>query len=194
MDRGHLRRRILRALLASLLLVSGAAAAEAQQAADSPLVILGTVAADPGTNATIPLYFKPKAGQALQGLHLEVVFVSNSVKFAKSEKGVASEMQNVELKLVPAELGAEGNIRRTRLDIDVSVSGGAPDVSLPEGLLAFLDFRVPTDAKAFSIALNPQAVAGRDADGKPVALSAEAGKIIVSVPDAPMVGCFFFTH
>ena len=40
----------------------------------------------------------------------------------------------------------------------------------------------------------PDSLAAVGSSGKPVKMSAEAGKVIVSVPDEPLAGCFFFTH
>jgi len=181
--------------LAGATILGGTSPPLAQQsggAGEPATVILGTVASDPGTTATIPLYYKPGAARSIRNVHLELEFVSNSVKFAKAEKGVAAETQNFDLAVNAKELPPDGNIQRTRLSIDVSVADAGK--SLPEGLWALLDFRVPTDAKAFAIALNTIAVTAQDADKKPVKLMAEAGKIIVSVPDEPLAGCFFFTH
>ena len=181
-------------VLAGVAILGGALPALAQQSGEPATVILGTVASDPGTTATIPLYYKPGAARSIRNVHLELEFVSNSVKFAKAEKGVAAETQNFDLAVNAKELPPDGNIQRTRLSIDVSVADADAGKSLPEGLWTLLDFQVPADAKAFAIALNPIAVTAQDADKKPVKLMAEAGKIIVSVPDEPLAACFFFTH
>jgi hypothetical protein len=66
--------------------------------------------------------------------------------------------------------------------------------SLPEGLLAFLNFTIPENAKPFSISLNPISISAEDVSKKNVEVAAEPGKVIVSIPDAPLAGRFFFSH
>jgi len=161
-------------------------------------LILGTVAGLPGTTIAIPLYYQASHGSSIRSLHLEVEFVSNSVKFGQAEKGVASGQQDFDLAVAAQELPKdekdEKGLQHTRLSIDVTVADSDHTKTLPEGLWAFLNFRIPTDAKPFSISLNPVSTSAQDAAQKPVPVNAEAGKIIVSIPDEPLAGCFFFTH
>ena len=187
-----------RAMAVAFFAGTGASPAFAQQRAGStepPAFILGTVSGDPGTTAGIPLYFTPGAGQPIRRVHLEVEFVSNSVKFAKAQKGAAAAVQDFDLAVEAKELPPDDkNIQRTRLNIDVTVTNSDRKKSLQEGLLSFLNFQVPTNAKAFAIELKPLTISAQDAANKPVKVTAEPGKIIIALPDEPMVGCFFFTH
>ena len=170
------------------------AAAQAA-AAGQANIILGTVAGDRGTTAAIPLYYQPAENTPIQSLHLEVDFISNSVKFAKAEKGVAAEMQDYDLTVEAEPLpDDEQGLSRTRLIIDVAVADDDPGKALPQGLWSFLEFRIPPEAKPFAISLTPASVSAQGASQQPVPVTAEAGKVIVSVPDEPLVGCFFFTH
>jgi hypothetical protein len=177
---------------------AGSRMALAQQSGandNTPSFIIGTVSGEPGTPAEIPLYFTPNGGKAIQSAHMEVEFVSNSVKFTKADKGTASAVQDFDLKVDSKELPPDAkNIRRTTLSIDVEVKDPGPKKGLPEGLLSFLDFDVPTNAKPFSIELKPLNVSAEDAAKAPVKVHAEAGKIIIALPDQPLPGCFFFTH
>ncbi len=178
-----------------LLLFPALAAAQASEARAPANLILGTVASDRGTTATIPLYYQPAEDTPIRSLHLEVDFVSNSVKFAKAEKGIASEVQDYDLAVEAEELPPnDQDLSRTRLKIDIAVVDSDPGKALPRGLLSFLDFRIPEDAKPFAISLTPASVSAQDEAGQPVEVTVEAGKVIVSVPDEPLVGCFFFTH
>ena len=177
-----------------LLLFPALAAAQGSARAPANL-ILGTVASDRGTTATIPLYYQPAEDTPIRSLHLEVDFVSNSVKFAKAEKGIASEVQDFDLAVETEELPPnDQDLSRTRLKIDIAVVDSDPGKALPRGLWTFLDFRIPDDAKPFAITLTPASVSAQDEAGQPVEVTVEAGKVIVSVPDEPLVGCFFFTH
>ena len=177
---------VLAGILASPLL--------AQKNNAPPTFLIGTVAGDPGTSASIPLYFTPNASQPVHSIHLEVTFVSNSVKFDKAEKGTASAVQDFDLKVASTELPPEQNLQHTKLDIQIGIADSDTKKTLPEGLLAFLNFNVPDNAKSFAIELKPVVIAALEPGKKPVKVSVEPGKIIVALPDAPMPGCFFFTH
>jgi hypothetical protein len=169
----------------------------AQDAAQKPAasLIVGTLASDRGTTAAIPLYYQAGKDTRLRSLRLELDFVSNSVKFDKAEKGIVAGAQAFDLTVEAKELPPDDkNLTHTRLTVNVALPGVDSQKPLPEGLWAFLNFRIPPDAKPFSIALNPISVSAQDMAKKPVEVAVEAGKIIVSVPDAPLPGCFFFSH
>lgn len=158
-------------------------------------LIIGTVAADRGTTASIPIYYEPGKGTHLRSVHLELDFVSNTVKFAKAQKGIAGQGHNFDLAVQAKDQAPDARkIVHTRLTVDVSVPESSSGELLPRGPLAFLNFTVPSQAKPFAISLKPISVSARDASSKPVQIAAEAGKIIVSVPEAPLANCFFFTH
>ncbi len=185
----------LQGIAAGVLLLFPALAAAQASEARVPNLILGTVASDRGTTATVPLYYQPAEDTPIRSLHLEVDFVSNSVKFAKAEKGIAAEIQDYDLAVETEELPPnDQDLSRTRLKIDIAVVDSDSSKALPQGLWTFLDFQIPEDAKPFAISLTPASVSAQDEAGQPVEVTVEAGKVIVSVPDEPLVGCFFFTH
>ncbi len=158
-------------------------------------VILGTVAGERGSTASIPVYYEPGKNTRLLSLHVEVDFVSNSVKFTKADKGLAAQNQDYDISAEAKELPPDDKkIIHTRLHLDFTASGSDPKKSLPEGLLTFLNFNIPMEAKPFSISLKPITITAEDTSKKPVKVAGEAGKIIVSDPDVPLVGCFFFSH
>ncbi len=192
-------------ILASAALLSGLGTISAQEKktakpqpasrAKEPAasIVVGTVASERGTTGAIPIYYEPGKTTPLKKVHLDLDFVSNSVKFDKAEKGVAAQVQDYDLKVTAQELPPDDKkILHTRLSVDVAVTD--PSKSLPQGLLAFLNFKVPEDAKPFSIAINPVTTSAEDVSSKPAEIAAEAGKLIVSIPDAPLAGCFFFSH
>jgi hypothetical protein len=182
------------AIVAVTLASSCPLGAFAQNANGPSSFLIGTVPADPGTSIAVPLYFTPGTGQPLRSVHLEIEFVSNSVKFDKADKGTASSVQNFDLKVESKELPPDKNLQHTKLAIDVAVTEAGAKKSIPEGLLSFLNFKVPANAKSFAIELKPTLVSALDEAQKPVKATVEPGKIIVSLPDEPMAGCFFFTH
>ena len=158
-------------------------------------LLVGTVASEVGTTAAIPLFYDPGKSAHAQSLHVVLDFVSNSVKFARAEKGVASEGLQLEVKADAVELPPDDKkIIHTRLTVDVAISGSDPKKSLQEGLLAILNFTIPENAKPFSISLNPISISAQDVSKKQLEAAAEPGKVIVSIPDAPLAGCFFFNH
>lgn len=181
--------------LVSLPWLGVAAAQDPSASAAGGSVVVGTVASEVGTTVAIPVYFEPGKNSRVRRLHMEIDFVSNSIKFAKAEKGVASKDLNFEINVAANELPPDDKkISHTHLKVDVSVTDADASKSLPSGLVAFLNFKIPENAKPFSISLIPLSVSGEDAAKKPVEVAAEAGKVIVSIPDAPLAGCFFFSH
>jgi hypothetical protein len=177
----------------SAFLIS-AASAPAQDSKDaSGNVILGTVAGERGTSVAIPVYYESKDNAAVRSVHLNVDFISNSIKFSKAEKGIAAEMQDYELTAQSEPLPDDDQGRsRTRIKIDVAVAESGK--ALPQGLWSYLNFEIPPDARPFAVSLNPNSVSATDVSEKPVMVAAEAGKVIVSVPAEPLAGCFFFAH
>src|SRR5581483_7411354 len=124
----HITLRKIAALLT--IVVLSCETSLAQSSKDSSLII-GTIATDPGTSASLPVYFKPAAGQKLRKIHLEVEFVSNSIRFTKAEKGVATQGQDYDLNVsVQALPPDEKNVKRTRLAIDFSLPDSAPGKGL----------------------------------------------------------------
>src|SRR5438477_6517676 len=103
---------VLAAMVVASALVSPAFA---QKKSGPPSFLLGTVAGDPGTTASIPLYFTPGEGQPVHSVHLEVVFVSNSVKFDKADKGTAAAVQDFTMTVDSKELPTEQNLQHTKL-------------------------------------------------------------------------------
>ncbi|MSO21516.1 MAG: hypothetical protein EXQ56_13890 [Acidobacteria bacterium] len=102
--------------------------------------------------------------------------------------------QDLTVDIQPEDLPPEANgLPQTILKINVSVSGG-DSKPLPDGLWVFLNFRLIPEAKSFAVNLQPYNVEAIGLTGKPVKVLAEAGKVIVSSDDEPLVGCFFFTH
>jgi len=163
------------------------------QGAEGSAVILGTVASDPGTTASVPFYYSRGSGPSLRSLRLHVDFVSNSVKFAKADKGMAAETQDYDLAVEMEDLPAnERDLPRTRLKVAVTLLDAT--TSIPEGLLAFLNFRIAPESKPFTILLQPADAEAQDTSQKPAPLAVEPGKVIIAGPDEPMPGCFIYTH
>ena len=165
--------------------------AEAQKSAeaDTPKVIFGTVAADKGTIASLPVYIN--AGKvALRRLKISVDFISNSVKFERLDTSAALNSSDTHVSVDVQELPLDPKgLPRTRLKLLAETPK-----ALSAGLLVFLNFKLLPDAKPFAVSLQVSEASGEDIDGKPLAPTSEAGKVIVSAEDEEVIGCFFFTH
>ena len=164
-----------------------------------PRIVLGAQTATPGVNVVIALYYTPAQGVELRSLVVEVEWVSKHLQFVRSQRGIAAEMigANVDTKVTGTRTDSE-SLERTTLRIDASVVEENPKRGLPEGLLAYLTFRVSSDAQPFAIELRPTLVSALDISS-PARKIAEAemenGKVSVELPGLPpYVTCFFFTH
>ena len=179
-------------------------AADAQEATtagdtgkNKPTLVIGSVTGQRGATATIPLYYRTVPKIALRSVHLEFDFVSSSVKFVKADKGIAAETQDYELSVKSSQLAPErddNKLEHTRISIDVAVANSEGGKVLPEGLLAYLNFQVPSDSKPAAISLKPVSASARNISKQPVDIGTESGLIMIAVEDEPGVVCFFFSH
>lgn len=163
----------------------------AQDAAEAgqPTVFFGTVAADKGTIASLPIYVNGGLG-GLSRLAVSVDFISNSVKFESLDTSASSNSPDSKVVIEAQELPPDPKgLPRTRLKLAAESPKG-----FTNGLLAFLNFRLAADAKPFAVSLLPAEITAQDAKGQPVKPITEAGKVIVSAEDEEVIGCFFFTH
>ena len=86
------------------------------------------------------------------------------------------------------------NLKHTRISIDLASKDPDATKSLPDGILSFLDFDIPNEAKSYSIELKPVSFSAKNAASASVQLKVDAGKLIVALVDEPLAGGFFFTH
>jgi hypothetical protein len=154
-----------------------------------PRIIFGTVAADKGTVASLPVYINGGM-TGLRRLAVSLDFISNSVRFEKVDSSASSSDATAKIVVQPRDLPPDAKgLPRTRLYLVAESPNG-----LMDGLLTFLNFKLAADAKPFAVTLQPAEIQAEDSGGKPVKPIAEAGKVIVSAEDETSIGCFFFTH
>lgn len=187
------------AIFMMLMVAPGAAWLAAQNASDagvaeSPAIIIGTVAGDKGTTVSVPVYFRGGT-PALRRVALSLDFISNSVKFEKaSGDGALPPMEiQVAVNAEPLPADAKG-LPRTRIKLIATGAGAQAGKALPGGLWTFLVFRLAPDAKPFAVSLQASEVGAETSSGTAATLLTEAGKVIVSAEDETQLGCFFFTH
>lgn len=164
-----------------------------------PRITLGSQTGMPGTNVVVPLYYTPARGVELRSLSVEIEWVSQNLQFVRSERGISAEMigADVASKVTGTEKDAK-SLERSRLRVDASVVEENPRRGIPEGLLAYLTFKISTAAQPFAIELRPKLVSATtigSLGGKISKAELEAGAVRVELPGLPpSVTCFFFTH
>ena len=121
---------------------------------------------------------------------VELTFPKATLRFVRASAGLAGEM-------------AEANVQGTVRD--------APDVSglslltvtltakqpIKLGILAYLQFRVATDAPKGMVPLRDRSVQAASLDGQTQPLAkGRDGQVEIFERDEqiPLIGCFFFTH
>ena len=183
-----LLRTALLLLLVLSLPASGAAASQAGRQATTLNVGIST--AKPGDPVDIPLTLSGTEAPRLGSITVELTFPKAMVRFVRASAGLAGEM-------------AEANVQGTVRD--------APDVSglsiltvtltarqpVKLGILAYLQFRVATDAHKGMVQLRARSVQGASLDGEMQTLAkGRDGQVEVFERDEtiPLIGCFFFTH
>jgi len=165
-----------------------------------PRISLSEITGSPGASLMVPLYYTPDPKQPLRSLTVEIDFVSNHLKFQKASRGVIPDDMGADItaNVTDGAPDAKSGIVRSKLRVAVSLTDKNSPKGLPDGLLAYLLFNVTTDAKPFTIKLNPTVVSAEDLHAPPrkmAKFSATPGIVVVEVPDLlPEATCFFFSH
>ena len=151
---------------------------------------VGISTAKPGDPVDIPLTLSGRETPGLTSITAEISFPKATLRFVRASAGLAGEM-------------AEANVQGTVRD--------APDVSglslltvtitakqpIKLGILAYLQFRVATDAPKGTVQLRDLSLQGGSSDGAPQTLAkGRDGRVEIFERDEqiPLIGCFFFTH
>ncbi|MBI4481063.1 MAG: hypothetical protein HY651_13675 [Acidobacteria bacterium] len=162
-----------------------------------PRVSLAELTGSQGEDVMMPLYFTPDPKVPLRSLTVEIDYVSNNLKFDGASKGLAAENTGVQVSAaVDNGKPDDKGLSRAKLRVTTSLADPANQDGLPEGMLAYLIFRVSNDAKPFAIKLNTSLVSAEDLQNRKVTkVSAQPGLITVETFEAiPTPTCFFFTH
>ncbi len=164
-----------------------------------PRISLGSQTGTPGTSIVIPLYYTPPEGGDLRSLAVEVEWVSKNLQFVRSERGISAESIGADVagKVTGTQKDDKG-IEHSTLRIDASVVEENPKRGIPEGLLAYLTFKISSEAQAFAIELRPKLLAATEIGpaGKKISQAeVENGRVGVELPGLPpYVTCFLFSH
>lgn len=158
---------------------------------------VGTANATPGASVALPAYLTLAEGVEVGRFKLEVNFVSANLKFVRLDRGIAAELGGLDLS---SELKTEKNdkgVETSTLTVLASSPSAEPEKrAIPEGLFAYLLFRVEEEGRPASITLRVKGEATDLKTNQPVQnLQVADGKVDVFAPgDLPTVSCFFFTH
>ncbi len=164
-----------------------------------PHLMVDSQSGSPGTNVVVPLYLTPPQSAALKTVTVEIEWVSKNVQFVKLERGISAEAIGAAItgKVTGTSKDAK-SIEHSRLRIEASVTDENPKEGFPDGLLAYLTFRISADAQPFAVELRPKLIAAeaiRNAGKKFTQAEVEPGQIRVELPGLPpYVTCFFFNH
>ena len=175
-------------------------AEETQDSSEAaPRVSVGEITGTPGSSLMLPLYYTADPDVPLRSLIVEIEYVSNSLKFNKASRGVVTEQVGADVAATLIEgTPNEDGVTRSKLQIATSLVEENPEKGIPGGLLAFLLFRVSSDAKPFAIRLNTSVVAASDIQDPPqkvTQIATAPGLVVVELADVlPEATCFFFTH
>ena len=173
-------------------------AAPEATAKDLPSVALGDITGTANANLMIPLYYTPDPKTPLSSLTVEIDYVSNSLKFQKALPGAVTEEAGAEVQTTLTDGVPEDKVVRSKLRVAVALTKKQDSTGLPEGLLAYLMFRISPEAKPFAIKLNTSVIAAEDLRNPPQKVDkvhAQPGLVVVELLDAmPEATCFFFTH
>ncbi len=185
---------------------AGASRTQAPGAAASPVegprVTVGELTGVAGGSVLLPLSWTPdpKMPSPLQRLTVELTFVSNLITFETALAGAPEPNDDLDVQS-RLEAGApddQGVIRST-LRVTVAPPVGQTARALPSGLLAFLIFRISTEAKMTVVPLHVSLVSAEDVKNAPLQVakvSVQSGKIAIETAgmEVPMGTCFFYMH
>lgn len=164
-----------------------------------PRLVIESGTGSPGVNVVVPLYQTPPQGVELRSLSVEIEWVSKNIQFVRLERGISAESIGADVtgKITGTSKDAK-SIEHSTLRLDASVVEENPTRGIPEGLLAYLTFRISPEAQPFAIELRPKLISAEaigSSGQKFTQAEAESGKISVELPGLPpYVTCFFFTH
>jgi len=170
----------------------------------APRVSLSEIKTTPGASLMMPLSLTADPKNPLRSVSVEIEFVSKSLVFEKTSRGIGAELANADVQTEVAEGKAdEKGLKRVTLLVTATLPDPAPKGGLPDGLLAYLLFQVSDDAQALSVKLTPTVIAARDLSTPPNNISgigADPGEVVVESAEdvyqrlAPALACFFFSH
>lgn len=158
--------------------------------AQEPTLNIGLSTAKPGDPVDIPLTISGNEQPQMGAIQLELTFPKDTLHYVRASAGLSGEM---------AGASVEGSVRDAP-DVSglsfltISVEADQP---IKPGILAYMHFRVSTEAEKGMVSLQARSVEAATLDGQPQPLvQGRDGEIEIFGLDEtiPLIGCFFFTH
>ena len=155
-----------------------------------PTLNVGFSTAQPGDPIDIPITLSGAEQPQTGSIAVELTFPKPALAFVRADAGLAGEM---------AEANIQGKVQDAPNDsklslLTISVSAKKP---VKPGILAYLKFRVPTEAKKGRVQFKVLSVKAATLGGASQPLNkGRDGAVEVYDRDeeVPQIGCFFFTH
>ena len=176
--------------LSFILSMPAAIPAWSQAASQGTTLNVGISTAKPGDPVDIPLTLSGTETPRLNSITVEISFPKATLRFVRASAGLAGEM---------AEASVQGTVRDATDTsglslLTVTITAKKP---IKLGILAYLQFRVATDAPKGTVPLRDQSLAGGSLDSQPQMLAkGRDGRVEIfdRNEQIPLIGCFFFTH
>jgi hypothetical protein len=166
--------------------ITGAVPALAQE----PTLNIGISTAKPGDPVDIPLTISGTEQPGMGSITLELTFPKEALHFVRGSAGLSGEMAEAAVEGKPRDAPDVSGLSF----LTVSIHAKKP---IKPGILAYIHFRVSTDAQKGMIQLKARSVEAQTLGGESQALAkGRDGQIEVFARDEtiPLIGCFFFTH
>ena len=161
-----------------------------QEKKAEPTLNVGFSTAQPGDPIDIPITLSGTEQPQTGLIAVELTFPKPALTFVRADAGLAGEM---------AEADIQGKVRDAPNDSKLSVLTISLSARKPvkPGIVAYLKFHVPTEAKKGRVQFKVLSVKAATLSGAPQPLTkGRDGAVEVYDRDeeVPQIGCFFFTH
>jgi hypothetical protein len=159
--------------------------------AQGPTLNIGTSTAKPGDPVDIPVTISGAEQPQMGSITLELTFPKEALHYVRGSAGLSGEMAGAVVEGTPTSDAPDAPGLSL---LTVSIKAKQP---IKPGILAYIHFRVSTDAKKGMVPLKTRSVqaVALSGESQPLAKGRD-GQVEVFDRDEtiPLIGCFFFTH
>ena len=177
-------------LVWACLSVQTASAMQAEETRQEVKLNVGLSTAKPGEPIDIPLTLSKGDEPQVNRVVGEIGFPKDTFSFVDVELGLSGELSDAKVQASEKEDPDDSKVSL----LVVTISGEKP---IRPGILAYIKFRVSTNAAKGTIVLELKNSKATTMEGEPVQMAeGRDGQVELFGLDEeiPVVGCFFFTH
>lgn len=176
-------------LLLSIPFAQPLEATQAEEQKSAAKVIIDAVDATPGDPIDIPLLLFGKGPLRIGTVVIEISFPKSALSFVRADPGLGSMMAEAEVRATQKEASGDPDV--SLLEVTV-----AAKEALKPGTLAYLKFRVSTEAPLGTLRLELKETKATTVEGEPLQMAkGNDGEItLLEEQILPHISCFFFTH